>query len=121
MKLSKHHQSITGPTKEESIIHDNNHPSSSLDTDTTIKQTITQNKGCGLASLTCFAFASDKTDFPVRCGILTEVPLCFNHQDECNVFCDTDGGARLCRSAFNDCCSHSKNGCISSHPIDIKY
>lgn len=30
-------------------------------------------------------------------------------------------GGRLCSIAFNNCCGHSKNGCISSHPIDIKY
>lgn len=90
MKLSKHHQYITGPTKEESIIQDNYYDS--LDTDKNIiKQSITHNKGCGSASLTCLTFASDKSEFPVRCGVLTDVPLCFNQENDCNVFCDTDG------------------------------
>ncbi|CAO3636024.1 unnamed protein product [Cunninghamella blakesleeana] len=121
MKLSKHHQYITGPTNEESVIIQNNQDDS-LDTDkNVIKQTTTQNKGCGSASLTCLTFASDKSVFPVRCGVLTEVPLCLNQENDCTVFCDTDGGGRLCSIAFSDCCGHSKNGCISSYPLNTKY
>ncbi|KAI8093817.1 uncharacterized protein BX664DRAFT_330646 [Halteromyces radiatus] len=110
MQLRKHDQRIDEPFKEEVV----------LNTKTSHNITSTT-KGCGSGTMTCFAFASDHTDLPVRCGTLTDVPLCPSNdeKEECNVFCDADGGARLCSIAFNDCCQHSKNGCISSQPTDI--
>ncbi|EPB89683.1 hypothetical protein HMPREF1544_03482 [Mucor circinelloides 1006PhL] len=80
--------------------------------------------GCGEASLSCMAFGY-KSSIPIRCGILKNAPLCerldpISKRMKCDVFCDTDGGGRLCKEAFPSCCLGSVNGCTSSRPRNIK-
>ncbi|KAI8143856.1 hypothetical protein BJV82DRAFT_609659, partial [Fennellomyces sp. T-0311] len=77
-------------------------------------------EACGEATLSCMAFAHDQTDIPVRCGMLSNAPLCRDNDQECAAFCDADGGSRVCEYAFAECCKHSPNGCITSSPLHVK-
>ncbi|ORZ17665.1 hypothetical protein BCR42DRAFT_412264 [Absidia repens] len=88
MQLRKHDQRITEPTQEESIL-----VAADLNTETATEHSTNTTKGCGQGTMTCLNFASDNTDLPVRCGTLTNVPLCPNNepQEACNTFCDSDG------------------------------
>ncbi|KAI9483468.1 MAG: hypothetical protein EXX96DRAFT_143253 [Benjaminiella poitrasii] len=113
ISLRKHRYQIQPPIDEAdilaaSMIH-NNQTSMSI---------------CGEASLSCMAFGSHQSSIPIRCGILSKVPLCerFDSKTQklkCDTFCDTDGSGRLCLKAFQSCCSNSLNGCISSNPRTI--
>ena len=48
-------------------------------------------EACGEATLSCMAFAHDQIDMPVRCGMLSNAPLCLDRNQECAAFCDADG------------------------------
>lgn len=92
MQLRKHDQRITEPSEEEAIL-----AAAAIDTNTTTEHQTNTTVGCGMGTMTCLTFASDSTDLPVKCGTLTNVPLCptSEHQqqnkEECKVFCDSDG------------------------------
>jgi hypothetical protein len=92
MQLRKHDQRITEPSAEEVIL-----AASAIDTNTTTEHHTNTTIGCGMGTMICLTFASDSTDLPVKCGTLTNVPLCptsgqqQQNKEECKVFCDSDG------------------------------
>ncbi|KAI8341315.1 hypothetical protein BC941DRAFT_449754 [Chlamydoabsidia padenii] len=105
MQLRKHDQQILEPSEGETVL-----TAAQFDTDATTKHHTNTTKGCGEGTMTCLTFASDNTNLPVKCGTLTNVPLCLTTdqqgEEECTVFCDSDG--------------HSTNGCVSSQPINVR-
>ncbi|KAI7908075.1 uncharacterized protein BX663DRAFT_492903 [Cokeromyces recurvatus] len=112
--LHKHLYQVQSPVNESEIL--TSFTSSNNNNSDTI---------CGEASLSCIAFVSYDSSIPVRCGVLTEAPLCIRFDSKtqklkCDTFCDTDGSGRICMKAFKSCCSNSLHGCVSSKPRNIK-
>ncbi|KAI8388565.1 uncharacterized protein BYT42DRAFT_611596 [Radiomyces spectabilis] len=126
-QLRKHHQQIQPPLEEVDVIRamqgKPNEAHRSQEASTNMPEATYASSPastCGEASLSCVVFDPKHSRIPIRCGVIRKAPVCERQDDQgkrhCDVFCDADGGARVCEFAFPKCCAVGKNGCRTSKP-----